>query len=44
MNQNGELTALIGNRVLVQASGGELSTMLDFLKTMDFAALADFGR
>lgn len=44
MNQNGELTALIGNRVLVQASGGELSTMLDFLKTMDFGALADFGR
>ncbi len=44
MNQNGELTALIGNRVLVQASGGEPSTMLDFLKSMDFAALADFGR
>ena len=44
MNQNGELTGLIGNRVLVQVSGGEVEAMLGLLQAMDFAALAGFGR
>ena len=44
MVQNGELTGLVDNRILVQAKGGEVETMLDLLKTMDFKALSNFGR
>ncbi|MEZ5762377.1 MAG: hypothetical protein R3D87_14915 [Paracoccaceae bacterium] len=37
MNQNGELTALIGNRVLVRASGGELSRCSISSRRLDLA-------
>lgn len=44
MVQNGELTGLVDSRILVKATGGDVQVMLDTLKTMDFKALADFGR
>ncbi|MEM1272853.1 MAG: hypothetical protein AAGF88_03495 [Pseudomonadota bacterium] len=44
LNQNGELSALIGNRVLIQAAGGNLPDMLAHLETMDFREVEDFGR
>lgn len=43
MAQDGELTALIGNRVLVQASGEDTDAIIAHLETMDFRALAGFG-
>lgn len=43
MNQDGDLTAMIGNQVMVQASGGDLDTMIDLLKTMDLRGLGKFG-
>lgn len=43
MSQDDELTALIGNRVLVQASGGDVDLMIEHLETMDFRELAGFG-
>ena len=44
MIHDGELTGLVDNRILVQAKGGEVETMLDLLKTMDFRGLSNFGR
>lgn len=43
LNDDGELTGLIDNRILVQASGADVALMLDVLKTMDFEGLQDFG-
>ena len=43
LNQNGSLSALIGNRVLVQAQGGEVTDMMPALETIDFAGLEKFG-
>ncbi|MEQ9694495.1 hypothetical protein [Shimia sp. SDUM112013] len=44
MNQDGELSALVDNRILVQASGADVPVMLDLLGTMDFRALSKFGQ
>ncbi len=41
-DQDGQLTALIGNRVLVQASGAPADVMVPVLQAIDFAALAAF--
>ncbi|WP_102109968.1 hypothetical protein [Oceaniglobus roseus] len=43
MNQDGDLTGMIGNRILVQAQGGETADMISHLETMDFKALEGFG-
>lgn len=43
LNADGELMALIGNRVLVQASGGDVAAMIEHLEQIDFGALEDFG-
>lgn len=44
MVQDGEITGLVDNRILVQAKGGETGMMLEVLKTIDYRALANFGR
>lgn len=44
VNQDGELLGLIGGRVLVQASGGDMTTMRAHLEQLDFDALEGFGR
>lgn len=44
LNQDGDLTGLIGSRVLVQASGAEIDLMVAHLEQIDFAALEDFGQ
>ena len=43
MVNDGEISGLIDNRILVQASGGDVPMMLEMLESMDFKALADFG-
>ncbi|SLN30225.1 hypothetical protein PSA7680_01439 [Pseudoruegeria aquimaris] len=43
-DQDGQLIALIGNRVLVQAEGQNKEAMRALLETMDFRALASFGQ
>ncbi|MEL6643143.1 MAG: hypothetical protein AAFQ79_04350 [Pseudomonadota bacterium] len=43
MSQDEELTGLIGNRVLIQATGENTDAMIEHLETMDFRALAGFG-
>jgi len=43
LNQDGELTAVIGGRIMVQAMDGDVATMIAHLETMDFRALAAFG-
>ena len=42
--QDGDLMALIGNRVLVQASGADPERMVAILEQIDFDALAAFGK
>lgn len=44
MNSDGELSGLIGGRILIQASGRDTDAMIAHLETMDFRALEDFGR
>lgn len=44
MIQDSEITGLIDKRILVQAQGDDTDMMLTALKSMDFKALADFGR
>ena len=44
INQDGEMTGLIDGRILVQASGADTETMKAYLETIDYKALADFGR
>jgi hypothetical protein len=44
LKQDDDLTGLIGNRVLVQASGGDLDTMVAHLEQIDFTALQTFGQ
>ncbi|MFN3969909.1 MAG: hypothetical protein ACK4L4_00875 [Gemmobacter sp.] len=44
LDQNGELTAVVDNRILVQASGGDAGAMMAAMQAMDFAGLANFGR
>ncbi|MBL4915634.1 hypothetical protein [Szabonella alba] len=43
LNQDGSLSALIGNRVLVQAQGGDVADMLPALEMIDYAGLEKFG-
>ncbi|MEM1064500.1 MAG: hypothetical protein AAF771_09425 [Pseudomonadota bacterium] len=44
MQQDEEVTGLIGGRVLVQASGDDVEAIIAHLETMDFNALEDFGQ
>ena len=44
IEQEGELTGLVDNRILVQASGAPLEVMQPILEQIDFEAMADFGR
>lgn len=43
LNDDGELTGLVDDRILVKAEGGDTETMLEVIKSMDFKALGDFG-
>ncbi len=40
---DGQLTGLIDNRIMVQAEGADVDTMISILENMDFKALANFG-
>jgi hypothetical protein len=44
LNQDGSLSALVANRVLLQAQGAEVTDMLATLATMDFAKLGQFDQ
>jgi hypothetical protein len=44
IDQDGELTGLVDNRILIQASGADKAVILPVLERIDFAALAGFGR
>jgi hypothetical protein len=44
LDQDGSLTGLIGNRVLVQGEGGARDDMVAHLEQIDFGALETFGR
>jgi hypothetical protein len=44
LRQDADLTGLIGNRVLVQASGGDVDVMVAHLEQMDFSELERFGQ
>lgn len=43
LDQDGELTGLIDNRILIQAQGADPELMLPVLEAIDFKALEDFG-
>lgn len=43
LDSDGELSGLIGGRVLIQASGASTETMAAHLERIDFEALAGFG-
>jgi hypothetical protein len=43
VDQDGELTAVIDNRILIQASGADPETMVPVLETIDFRELSRFG-
>ena len=44
MDQDGQLSALIDNRILVQAEGAPQEIMLPVLETIDYRALGRFGQ
>lgn len=44
LNQDGDLSILIGNRIIVQASGGDLEAMKAHLEQIDYRALENFGQ
>ncbi|TCO74206.1 hypothetical protein [Rhodovulum euryhalinum] len=44
VDQDGELTTLVDNRILVQARGAGREVMLPVLEAMDYEGLAGFGR
>ena len=44
MNSDGEISGLIGGRILVQADGGSIEDMVAHLEQIDFNALEEFGR
>ncbi|TCP38680.1 hypothetical protein [Rhodovulum marinum] len=44
VDQDGELTALVDNRILIQASGAGRDAMLPVLEKIDFDGLSGFGR
>lgn len=41
--QDEQMIGLVANRVLVQAEGGDVETLMPFLEAMDFRALAGWG-
>lgn len=43
VDNDGDLTGLIDNRILVQASGADPDVMIPLLEEIDYKALADFG-
>ena len=43
LNQDGNLSALISNRILVQAEDGETDIMVEHLEQMDFREMMMFG-
>lgn len=43
LNADGDLTALIGNRILIQASGSPTDAMIETLEQIDFGDLEDFN-
>ncbi|MGI3186489.1 hypothetical protein [Nioella aestuarii] len=43
LNQDGDLSALIGNRILVQAEDGDTDIMVQHLEQMDFREMMMFG-
>lgn len=43
LNQDGDLSALIGSRILVQAEGGDTEIMVQHLEQMDFREMMMFG-
>ncbi|MCI2400741.1 hypothetical protein [Aliiroseovarius subalbicans] len=43
MNQDGDLTGLVDNRIMIQASGTAVEVMIPVLKTIDYKGLEDFG-
>jgi hypothetical protein len=43
INDDGELTGLIDNRILIQADGAPIEVMIPVLETIDFKALEEFG-
>ncbi|WP_298495237.1 hypothetical protein [uncultured Maritimibacter sp.] len=43
MIQDGEMTALVDNRILVQADGAAPEVMIPLLEAIDYKALEDFG-
>ncbi|MBN2906572.1 MAG: hypothetical protein JXJ18_07685 [Rhodobacteraceae bacterium] len=44
VDQDGDLTGLVDNRILVQVSGAAPGVMLPVLEAIDYKALAGFGR
>lgn len=44
LNQDGDLSTLVGNRVLIQANGDPLQAIIDHLATVDYRDVEDFGR
>jgi hypothetical protein len=44
MDQDGELTGLVDNRILVQSAGAPVETMTPILEAIDYEALAGFAR
>ncbi len=43
INDEGDLMAMIGNHIMVQASGADIDVMIPVLETMDFKSLENFG-
>lgn len=43
ISMDGDLSGLIGNRVLIQADGDDMDAIVAHLETMDFRELAQFG-
>jgi len=44
VDQDGSLTGVMDGRILIQASGAPVDVMVPMLETMDFKALASFGK
>ena len=43
LDQDGEMSTLVNNRVLIQASGADADTMMPVLEAIDYRGLGDFG-
>lgn len=43
MNQDGDLSGLVDNRILIQAEGADIDVMIPVLETIDYKALGDYG-